>query len=248
VTTFAEWVPPAGIAVRGTVVLIPGRGEPASVYTRLGTRLAVDGYRVLASGDPTIEGLQALIEDADPSPVVVIGSDTGALTALQLASSAPGRLAGAVLAGLPLTPAAANPGDGPGGRPGEPPERSWDDELDARTACPVHRARLSEDPHLVRGAIWSSSSINHTALPTPLVPTLALHGELDVIAPWDAVAPALSARPGLRLVQVAGGRHDVLNDVQHRSVAAEIVQFLERLRASSSAEPILSELTGTVSR
>jgi hypothetical protein len=39
-------------------------------------------------------------------------------------------------------------------------------------------------------------------------------------------------------VQVEGGRHDVLNDVAHRSVAAEIVQFLEWLRAGTRG-PVL---------
>ncbi|WP_156969762.1 hypothetical protein [Knoellia subterranea] len=36
--------------------------------------------------------------------------------------------------------------------------------------------------------------------------------------------------PRSRLTVVRGARHDVLNDLQHRSVAAEVVTFLESLR------------------
>jgi alpha-beta hydrolase superfamily lysophospholipase len=38
---------------------------------------------------------------------------------------------------------------------------------------------------------------------------------------------------------VAGARHDVLNDLPHRSVAAAIVGFLERLRGSAAFEPVI---------
>jgi hypothetical protein len=43
--------------------------------------------------------------------------------------------------------------------------------------------------------------------------------------------------PG-RLVTIAGGRHDVLNDVTHRTVAATIVLFLERLRLGAKMPEI----------
>jgi pimeloyl-ACP methyl ester carboxylesterase len=55
---------------------------------------------------------------------------------------------------------------------------------------------------------------------------LGLHGEDDVISP---LAEAGVLYPGT-LVTIAGGRHDVLNDVTHRTVAATVVLFLERLR------------------
>jgi hypothetical protein len=118
--------------------------------------------------------------------------------------------------------------------------RSWDEELDARTACPVHRRRLSEDQHVVRGALWAVPVARHP-IAEPQVPVLALHGEVDVISPLPAVQKILNRTAGVRLVVVSGGRHDVLNDVHHRSVAAEIVLFLERLRLSAEASPILVE-------
>ncbi len=49
----------------------------------------------------------------------------------------------------------------------------------------------------------------------------------DPLADRDAVARAAKARPAARLAVV---HDDVLNDLQPRSVAAEIVAFLEALR------------------
>ncbi|GDY59799.1 hypothetical protein SVIO_104220 [Streptomyces violaceusniger] len=46
-----SWDEPAGIAPRGTLVLLPGRGEHGGVYERFGRRIAADGYRVRTLGD-----------------------------------------------------------------------------------------------------------------------------------------------------------------------------------------------------
>ncbi|MGD0240421.1 MAG: hypothetical protein ABSB59_08850 [Streptosporangiaceae bacterium] len=53
-----------------------------------------------------------------------------------------------------------------------------------------------------------------------------------VLADAMAVQPGRLAAvvPAARLAVVRGAHHDVLNDLQHRSVAAEIVSFLEALR------------------
>jgi hypothetical protein len=45
------WTEPEGIAVRGTLVVIPGRGEQPGHYERFGRRIAADGYRVHAVTD-----------------------------------------------------------------------------------------------------------------------------------------------------------------------------------------------------
>jgi len=120
------WTEPEGIACRGTLVVIPGRGEQPAHYERFGRRIAADGYRVHAVAEPT----------ADP-----------ALTVSQVS----GQLA------------------------------------DQGTA----------DPRVLAGS--------------------------DTGARYAAAAAA-------ELVSISGGRHDVLNDVTHRTVAATIVLFLERLR------------------
>ncbi len=127
------WTEPAGIATRGTLVVIPGRGEQPAHYERFGRRIAADGYRVHAVTDPT----------ADP-----------AFAASQVSAQL------------------AEP-DMPG-------------------------------PRVLAG-------------PTP--------------ARYAAARAA-------ELVSITGGRHDVLNDVTHRTVAATIVLFLERLRLGPELPPI----------
>ncbi|MYV54557.1 lysophospholipase, partial [Streptomyces sp. SID3212] len=47
-TPARSWHPPEGIAPRGTLFVLPGRGEHPLVYERFGRRLAADGYRVHA--------------------------------------------------------------------------------------------------------------------------------------------------------------------------------------------------------
>ncbi len=52
----------------------------------------------------------------------------------------------------------------------------------------------------------------------------------DPVSPLPAVRARYAAATAAELVSITGGRHDVLNDVTHRTVAATIVLFLERLR------------------
>ncbi|WP_344138552.1 hypothetical protein, partial [Luedemannella flava] len=102
-----QWQPRTGAPPRGTVVVIPGRGERGGVYRRLGERLVNDGYLVRAvDGLDDPEGLDAdLLAALDgPGPVVLLGSDTGALWALARADRLRAHgvpLAGAVAAGVP---------------------------------------------------------------------------------------------------------------------------------------------------
>jgi alpha-beta hydrolase superfamily lysophospholipase len=201
------WAPAEGATVRGTVVLLPGRGEHPALYARLGARLAFDGYRVTTDAADT----------AGPAPVVLLGHDTGAVRALDLATRS--RIAAVVASGLPL-----------GGSSG------WDDELDARTACPVHRALLDGDDRFERDALRESAP---GPVAEPSVPVLVLHGEADQVASPEAARAYTAKLPQGRFVLVGGGRHDVLNDVDHRSVAAEVVQFLEWLRAGASTPALV---------
>lgn len=87
---------------RASIVMMPGRGEDATVFERTAVRLAVDGYDVtfLASGE---HANVALAEARRPNvPFVLFGSDTGALHALSLAGSPALRPDALVLLGLPL--------------------------------------------------------------------------------------------------------------------------------------------------
>ena len=123
---------------------------------------------------------------------------------------------------------------GSGRRPGacESWPGSWDQELDVRTACPAHRARLSA-PGLRRGALYEPVPDGWTEwaeLGAVRQPILGLHGADDPVSPLLAVRARYATAAAAELVSITGGRHDVLNDVTHRTVAATIVLFLERLR------------------
>jgi alpha-beta hydrolase superfamily lysophospholipase len=207
---------PDGIAARGTVLVAAGRGETAGAYGRFGRRIAADGYRVRVLPDVTADldasfdaAAKLLADPALPGPKVVAGSDTGALFALALATRATPGLDALILAGLPV----------------EPPTGvnllSWDDEISARTACPNHQRVLGAGATSLLAAPIPAFTIGAVDLPT-----LGLHGDADPISPLTAARPHY---PGT-LVTIAGGRHDVLNDVSHRTVAATVVLFLERLR------------------
>jgi pimeloyl-ACP methyl ester carboxylesterase len=229
------WNEPDGLIPRGTVAVIPGRGETPAVYERFGRRLAGDAYRVRAVTDPAVDAESAraqvsgLMADSSlPAPRVLAGSDTGALFAIMLASSDLGAAVDAlVLAGLPAGPEASSAG-------------SWEEELDARTFCPTHRGRLT-DPALRRGALYEpipAGWLERGDLGGLRTPILGVHGSDDPISPLEQVRDRYAAASPAELVSITGGRHDVLNDQAHRTVAAIVVLFLERLRQDAGRRPI----------
>jgi pimeloyl-ACP methyl ester carboxylesterase len=229
------WNEPDGLMPRGTVIVIPGRGETSAVYERFGRRLAADAYRVRAAADPAVDAelaraqISAFLADSSlPAPRVLAGSDTGALFAIMMARSVSGAAVDAlVLAGLPAAPQAA-------------PAGSWEEELDARTSCPAHRARLTS-PALRRGALYEAVPADwpeRAGLGGLQMPILGLHGGDDLISPLGQVRDRYAAAPRAELVSITAGRHDVLNDQTHRTVAATVVLFLERIRQDAGARPI----------
>ncbi|WP_428933838.1 alpha/beta hydrolase [Streptomyces sp. ACT015] len=241
-TEYTDHHGPVGLRVRGTIVVVPGRGETRATYTRLGRRLAADAYRVRvvdapelrpddldASLDRLATGLADAVagtagDEGVTDPVVLVGADTGALAVAALLGRAdlpPGlRPAAAVLAGPPGD-RAATPG-------------TWDDELAVRTACPAHRGALTDDAGVRRGALGTPVPPGLTVRArrdgTGGLPVLLLVGDADPLADRAALARTAADRPRTRLSVVRGAHHDVLNDLQHRSVAAEVVTFLETLR------------------
>ncbi|MEU6532196.1 alpha/beta hydrolase [Streptomyces sp. NPDC046928] len=236
---YTDHFAPEGLRTRGTVIVVPGRGETRATYQRFGRRLAADAYRVrvvdtpdLDAGDlpgtldrfaarliEAIDGTAA--EDGTVRPVVVVGSDTGAALVAALAGRADAApaLDAVVLAGLPGRTATA--------------VDSWDGELDVRTACPAHRRTLTDDTGVRRGAL--NTTVPETLFAAALdgdltVPTLILTGDADPLADRDQLHRTAKSLGRARLSVVRGAHHDVLNDLQHRSVAAEVVTFLETLR------------------
>jgi alpha-beta hydrolase superfamily lysophospholipase len=231
VPVVASWREPEGVTPRGTVIVVPGRGEHAGVYERFGRRISADGYRVWAVADPTVDAdraegqVRVLLEagpdtETGPHPRVLVGSDAGAVFAAALAAGGLPGVAALALAGLP--PAGTRTG------------LAWADEVAARTACPVHQARLDGDDALRRGALAAPVPAEWVQRADPAritVPVLGLHGAADTVAPFDAARRWFAALADAELVSIAGGRHDALNDQTHRTVAAALVLFLERIRA-----------------
>ncbi|MFJ8858961.1 alpha/beta hydrolase [Streptomyces sp. NPDC102451] len=241
-TEYTDFHAPEGLRTRGTVVVVPGRGETRATYTRLGRRLAADAYRVRVVGAPDLdegdpagsltrfgEQLAAAAEDsaADEDgfvrPLVLVGADRGAIAVAALLGrkDVPSavRPDAVVLAGIPGS-GAASVGD-------------WEDELDVRTACPAHRGTLTEDTGIRRGAL--DEAVPEALLTAAYggdidVPVLLLTGDADPLADREALVRTAKSLPRARLSVVRDAHHDVLNDMQHRSVAAEVVTFLETLR------------------
>ncbi|MFF3830519.1 alpha/beta hydrolase [Streptomyces sp. NPDC002458] len=241
-TEYTDFHAPEGLRTRGTVLVVPGRGETRATYTRLGRRLAADAYRVRVVGAPDLDAdglsgaltrfgdrLAAAAEDAAGDedgfvrPLVLVGADTGAaaVAALLGRKDAPSAVLpdAVVLAGIPGTAA------GPVG--------DWEDELDVRTACPAHRGTLTGDTGIRRGALDEAvpEALLTAAYGSDIgVPVLLLTGDADPLADREALVRTAKSLPRARLSVVRDAHHDVLNDMQHRSVAAEVVTFLETVR------------------
>jgi pimeloyl-ACP methyl ester carboxylesterase len=64
-------------------------------------------------------------------------------------------------------------------------------------------------------------------LPKLAVPTLAVHGVNDPIAPIDPVRAYAEQIEPLQLQEFPGAHHDILNETVHREVAEAIVDFIE---------------------
>lgn len=231
--------PPAAVRVRGTIALLAGAGEPAHVYERFGRRLAADGYAVGVFEAAEAGEAAAWLSGQEAAPRVLAGSDRGAAAALSLAVHGGGGTGvdGVIVAGLPV-------GD----------RDDADADASERTACPVHlgvlagadarRADAADTaPAGTTGRTPGRAVPSTTALAALGVPVLAVHGGADAIAPIDDARAALAAVPTLEFVETVGGLHDALNDQSHRSVAATIVLWLERLRAGDVASPIVREVS-----
>ncbi|WP_045878123.1 lysophospholipase [Pseudofrankia sp. DC12] len=234
-TAVRSWHEPSGPALRGTLVVLPGRGEDPQVYERFGRRLANDAYRVHAVAAPSDDPGRArdelldVLAKADAEvPRIVVGSDAGAAFATYLAANGElAAVAALVLAGLPA-------------RVSHSAATEWDEELGIRTACPAHQARITAGG-VRRAALFADppAAWLDPAIPGRLdLPLLGLHGRDDIVSPVAGARGWYAAAPRAELVTIAGGRHDALNDQTHRTVAAAVVQFLERLRASAELTPI----------
>lgn len=233
---------------RAAVIFLHGFGENTSLYHRLGFTLnaagldlwAVDqlghglspgergNFGRIADSAALAEELTRLAEEATPGiPLVLQGHSFGAAVSLSILLDKPQRYVAAVVSGAPLVPI---------------PEL-----LDADSSFELDLALLSTDPFyldalendplgfedadgaaLVRAldTIWDSLG---ATLPTLAVPTLAIHGSNDAIAPVGAVRAYSEQIEALELVEFPGARHDILNESVHQDVAATIIGFIDRV-------------------
>jgi pimeloyl-ACP methyl ester carboxylesterase len=212
----AVWTPPA--RVRGTLAVVTGRGERAAVYERFGRRLSTDGYTV-GVFEEDVDAATGWLAESTDGPRVLVGSDAGASAVLrELTQGA--AVDAAIVAGLVVDAEGSLPAD------------------EERTACPLHLGVLASD---------ASGSPRRPAEPLPAaadlaaiaVPVLAVHGGDDPVSPFVEAAAVLRALPDLELVETVAGLHDALNDQSHRSVAATIVLWLERLRGADVHAPVV---------
>jgi hypothetical protein len=238
-----DYRPAAGLRTRGTVIVVGGRGETRATYARFGARLAYDAYQVRVAEPPDADparladylcGLARLLSEAvagldgdSPDglvrPLVLVGCDVAAAAIAALVARADSSALwwpqAVVLGGLP----------GYGLRAGG----GWEEELGIRTHCPVHRGVLGGDTGVRRGALADAvpaELLDAAYQSTADVPHLLLIGDADPLADRSALGRAAKALPAARLAVVRDAHHDVLNDLQHRTVAAEVVTFLEALR------------------
>src|SRR4051794_13118409 len=172
--TTTSWDEPAGGTPRGTLILLSGRGDTAASYARFGRRLSADAYKVrlvqvdLHDLDDATSRVEKLLADESlPSPKVLVGSGSGATLAALLAPEL--AVDAVVLTGLAL--------------PESSGVDSWEDEINARTACPVHRCVIDQDPDFERGALNAPLPWTSLDLKAPGKPLLVLHGTTDTVTP-----------------------------------------------------------------
>lgn len=220
----ATWNPTARL--RGALALVTGRGERAPVYERFGRRLSADGYLV-AVFEADADAAASWLESVEDVPRVLVGSDTGAAAVLRvLAHGTPADAA--IVAGTPVDAEGNEPDDA------------------ERTACPVHLGVLREP------ASRDAATVVIEPLPAPAdlaavdVPVLAIHGGADPVSPLADAVTALRAVPDLEVLETVDGLHDALNDQSHRSVAATVVLWLERLRTGDTRTPLVRTAEGRV--
>lgn len=194
--------------VRGNVILLAGLDERAADFELLTDQLLLTGFRVTIFDDVSVDVeasrlgvLQVLRDSTLDRPLILVGSDLGAVLAAGLIASGEARVAAAVLGNL-VTPAS---------RPSTVTVADF-------AAADLREARLPTGIRLADA---------HDVL----VPSLVFHGDSDdVTGVADAVSWA-SQLPFGSLRLVPEGDHHVLTGAERRTIAASIVLFLERQRA-----------------
>jgi alpha-beta hydrolase superfamily lysophospholipase len=239
---YRHWAAPQP---RAAVIFLHGFGEHTGVYHRYGFTLnaagidlwAVDQFgHGLSPGDRgdfgSLEASAALADrlvelarNTTPGiPLVLQGHSFGAVAALSRLLADPSPFGAAVISGAPLVPIAGM----------LDADSSFDLDPSWLSADPFYLDSLENDPLAFVDAdgapltreldrAWDRFGAE---LPALTVQTLAVHGADDPIADVGAVRAYAEQIESLQLEEIAGGRHDILNDTAHREVAATIIDFI----------------------
>jgi alpha-beta hydrolase superfamily lysophospholipase len=230
---------------RAAVIFLHGFGEHTGLYHRYGFALneagidlwAVDQFghglspgnrgdfgSIEAStglGDQLVKLAQA---ETPGIALVAQGHSFGAVVTLSRLIDDPSPYLAGVISGAPLVPI-----------PGMlDADSSFDLDPSWLSADPFYLDSLENDPLAFVDAdgapltreldrAWDRFGDD---LPKLTVPTLAVHGSEDPIADVGAVRAYAEQIEPLRLEVIAGGRHDILNDVAHREVSAAAIEFV----------------------
>jgi len=231
---------------RAVVIFLHGFGEHTGVYHRYGFALNAAGidlwaidqfghgltpgprgdFGSIADSSDLADTLTEVAEGERPGlPLFAQGHSFGAVVTLTRLLEQPDRYRAGVISGAPLVPM---------------PEL-----LDTESTFDLDPLWLSEDPFYLDGLVndplafidadggplaraldtaWDRFGKD---LPRLTVPTLAVHGVADPIAPVGAVKAYAEQIDPLILREFPGGRHDILNDTMHREVATAITEFLD---------------------
>ncbi|HEX3547015.1 MAG TPA: alpha/beta fold hydrolase [Mycobacterium sp.] len=235
---------------RAAVIFLHGFGEHTGLYHRYGFALNAAGLDLWAvdqfghglspgtRGDfgttedssALADALTGLAEGETPGvPLIAQGHSFGSIVTLFRLLGQPGRYRAGVISGALLVPI---------------PEM-----LDADTSFDLNPGWLSDDPFYLDSLendplafvdadgkplareldrAWDRFGAD---LPKLTVPTLALHGGADPIAPIGAVRAYAEQIEPLQLAEFPGRHHDILNETVHREVAATIVDFVHKQAA-----------------
>jgi len=230
---------------RAAVIFLHGFGEHTGLYHRYGFALnsagldlwAVDqfghgltpgergDFRSLEASSALGERLTELASAERPGiPLVAQGHSFGSVVTLFRLLDAPDRYRAGVVSGAPLIPVAGLVDT----------DSTFELAPSQLSADPFYLDALENDPLAFVDAdggpltreldrAWDRFG---TELPALAVPTLAVHGSKDPIAPIGALRAYAEQIGPLSLLELEGGGHDILNDVSHREVAAAIVDFI----------------------
>jgi alpha-beta hydrolase superfamily lysophospholipase len=242
---------------RAALVFLHGFGEHTGLYHRYGFALnaagidlwAVDqrghglspgprgNFGTLADSSALGEQLTAIVERDRPGlPLIAAGHSFGAVVTLLRVLEQPDRYRAAVVSGAPLIPIP------------ELLDTDSDFDLDPGwlSGDPFYLDALENDPLAFTDTGASAATGNEpvgaplaraldaawdrfgTELPALTVPTLAVHGTDDPIAPVGPVRTYADQITALSITEFAGAHHDVLNETVHREVAATVIDFVGR--------------------